>query len=39
LLAHRSDINAKLTALSARRDELRAILVASGYLDPDDDGG
>jgi hypothetical protein len=39
LLAQRNDINATLTLLVARRDEIRAILVASGYTDPDDDGG
>lgn len=39
LLERRSDINAKLAVLVARRDEIRALLVASGYTNPDDDGG
>lgn len=37
LLAQRNDISAELGILVARRDEIRAILVASGYANPDDD--
>jgi len=39
LLAQRNDINAELAVLVARRDEIRALLVASGYTNPDDDDG
>ena len=39
LLAHRNDINAKLQELVARRDEIKAILLADGVdgdtYDPD----
>lgn len=35
LLAHRDEVNAKLQALAARRDELKAIYQAGGYGNPD----
>ena len=37
LLTQRNDINGQLAPMVARRDEIRAILVASGYTNPDDD--
>jgi len=37
ILATRNDLNDKLAALVARRDEIRALLVAAGYGNPDDD--
>ena len=39
LLSQRNDINAILATMVARRDEIRTLLVDSGYTDPDDDGG
>lgn len=37
VLARRNDFNTELATLVARRDDIRAILVASGVVDPDND--
>jgi len=39
VLAQRNGLNSLLATLVARRDEIRAILIAAGYTNPDDDGG